>query len=294
MTKRIVIAIPSLVLSLSVSAQTPIDEGKRLFDKGKYEESRAMFERALRSNPHDAVANYFVGRTYLEQAKFDQAEEYLEKAVETQRDSINYHLALATVYQEKARRASFISAPFIAAKWLRELETAFQLNDKNLEARRRLIQYYINAPGIGGGDDEKGKRLAEEMISIDEIQGRLIFAWALRRTGAEDHAIKQYEKILELDPENGSAYNSLGYVYLNRKDFVRAESFFRRCLEISPHSPNPHDCLGDYYLERGLVDDAITNFQKAIDLDPRFSESRFKLARTLATKKMNNEAILHL
>lgn len=106
--------IASIFLLLSASmclSQHPVDQGKQLFHGGKYGEAKSIFEQVLRSDPHNAEANYFLGRIYFESGDFDEAEDYMEKAIETDEKTIDYHLSLATVYQEKTRRASFLSTP---------------------------------------------------------------------------------------------------------------------------------------------------------------------------------------
>ena len=289
--------ITSVFLLLSASiclSQHPVDQGKQLFHGGKYDDAKSIFEEVLRSDRHNAEANYFLGRIYFQSGAFDESEDYLEKAIEADEKKIDYHLSLATVYQEKTRRASFLSAPFLARKWLNELERAFELDPRYLEARKRLIQYYLNAPGIGGGDKEKGKRLAGETIELDEIQGRLLLASALNRTDKTELAIEEYNRVLKLDPQNGSAHNSLGYIFLKRKDFGAAEINFTKYIEVAPQNPNAYDSMGEYYSQRGKADEAITQFQKALTVDAKFSESRFKLAQAFAEKKMKKEAIHHL
>ncbi len=275
-------------------SQSLFDEGTKLFTEKKYQEAKSVFEQVLKSHSHKAEANYFLGKTHFELGDFDEAEDFLQAAIEVDDRRIDYHLALATVYQEKTRAASFISAPFLAKKWLEQLETAFSLDTHHLDARRRLIQYYLNAPGIGGGDKEKGTRLAEETIKLDELQGRLLYASALSRTDKQDSAIEEYKKVLKLDPQNGSVYNLLGYIYLKRKDFAAAEIHFKKYIDVAPQSPNAYDSMGDYYLERGMLDDAIVRFEKALDIDANSSESRFKLAETFVKKNLKKEARYHL
>ncbi len=275
-------------------AQDLVEEGKRLFHAERYDEAREIFERVVKSNSDDAQANYFMGRVYLNRGDFDKANEYLEKAVKIDEGNIDYHFWLATVYQEKARRANFLSAAKWAGKWRKELKKAFEIDPKNIEARRRLAFYYLNAPGIGGGDKEKGKKLAEETIEIDEIQGRLLLAYAFQRTDNTEVAIAEYKKVLELEAHNGSACNSLGYLFLKRKDYDAAEYNFKKYIEVAPEDPNAYDSMGDYYSERGMTENAITQYQKAIEINPKFSHSRFKLAQAFEKKQMKKEAIYHL
>ncbi len=283
----------SLVSARAAFPQNTVEHGINLFDAEKFDQAKQVFEKILESNANDSQAHYFLGRIYFNLGKHDDAVKYLQRAVTIAEGNIDFHFGLADVYGFKTRTASFLSAGKWAGKWKKELERAYEIDPKNLEARRRLINYYLNAPVIGGGDKEKGKRLAEETIHIDEIQGRLLLADAFRQTGKMALAVAEYKKVLELDPQNGAAYNSLGYFFLGQKDYAAAESHFKKYIEVVTADPNAYDSMGDYYSRRGMVDSAMAQYQKALEVDPKFSTSRFNLAQAYEEKKMTAEAIRH-
>jgi len=274
-------------------AQNKVDEGIKLFDAEKYVAAEEIFAKMVQSNPNDSQANYYLGRIYFNLGMQDHALKYLEKAVAIDEGNIDYHLSLAEVYSAKTRNASFLAAGKWAGKWKGELEKAFEIDPKNLDARRRLINYLLNAPAIGGGDKEKGKKLAEETIALDEIQGRLLLAYAYRKHNQIEQAVAEYEKVLSLDPKNGAAYNALGYTFLRQKDYAAAEQNFKKQIAVTPDDPNAYDSLGDCYAERGRMDEAMALFQKALQTDSTFSASRFKLAQAYEKKQMPETAIYH-
>jgi tetratricopeptide (TPR) repeat protein len=282
-----------LLLSLPAPAQPALERTQKLFEAADYAQARASMAPVLAQHPDHPEARYWMGRVLLRLAEFDQATDHLEAAVKAEPANVDYRLALATAYRERARRSSFLSAARWASKWRRELEKAFELDPKNLKARERLIQYYLNAPAIGGGDKEKGKRLARETIELDEIQGRLLLASAYRSAQEIEQAIAEYQRVIKLDPANGPAHNALGYIYLRQKNYAAAESYFKKYVDVAPGDPNPHDSLGDYYSARGRLDQAMAEFEKALEVNPRFSVSRFKLAQVCEKQRRHEEAIHH-
>jgi tetratricopeptide (TPR) repeat protein len=143
------------LLTFSEISQDLIEQGKILFQSERYDEAKIIFGQILDLNSENPEANYFMGRIYFAAGDYHKAKEYLEKAIRYDEENMAYHLWLAAVYQEKARRANFLSAAKWAGKWHKELERAFETDPKNIEARRRLIFYYLNAPRICGGDKEK-------------------------------------------------------------------------------------------------------------------------------------------
>lgn len=282
-----------LLHRLPAYTQPALERGQELFEAGHYIQARASLASVLARNPAHPEANYWMGRTLLRLGEFDQARGHLERALTTEPANVAYRLALAAAYGEKTRRSSFLSAARWAGKWRRELETAFELDPKNIKARRQLIQYYLNAPAIGGGDKEKAIRLAQATIELDEIEGRLLLAGAHQRSRETELAIAEYQRVIQLDPGNPRARNALGYIHLRQKNYAAAESYFKKYVEVAPDDPNAYDSLGDYYSARGWMDQAMAEFEKALQIDPTFSVSRFKLAEACAKQGRREEAIQH-
>ena len=67
--------------------------------------------------------------------------------------------------------------------------------------------------------------------------------------GNWNSVISQYEKILEISPNNTIAMHRLGLIYYGQKDYVKAEKYFEKVVNLYPF---------DY---DGLVMYAWTNFQ---------------------------------
>lgn len=58
------------------------------------------------------------------------------------------------------------------------------------------------------------------------------------KNGAYDEATNKLEKIIDIDPDFGKAYNHLGYLYdVKFKEFEKGETLYKLCLEKSPMYP---------------------------------------------------------
>ncbi|HPF11961.1 MAG TPA: tetratricopeptide repeat protein [Flavobacteriaceae bacterium] len=59
------------------------------------------------------------------------------------------------------------------------------------------------------------------------------------KDGLYDEATNKLEKILDMDPNFGKAYNHLGYLYeVKFKDYEKGETLYKLCLEKSPLYPS--------------------------------------------------------
>jgi tetratricopeptide (TPR) repeat protein len=115
------------------------------------------------------------------------------------------------------------------------------------------------------------------------------------KAGKFKQALKQYQDIIEADPENALAFQGLAAVSyrLNRNgDAVMAA---RKALELNPKLPIPHSILGDVYDRCHRIDESIDEFRQALALNPDQYGALIMLGGILATFPMRldeGEALL--
>jgi len=88
-------------------------------------------------------------------------------------------------------------------------------------------------------------------------------------------AIDYYEKALELDDNNATALNSMGYILADRGfDTIRGLRLCRKAVDIRPQSAAYMDSLGWTYYKCGEMIEARNWLQKAMDSAPKENEIR--------------------
>jgi tetratricopeptide (TPR) repeat protein len=86
-------------------------------------------------------------------------------------------------------------------------------------------------------------------------------------------AVDFYEQSLELDPDNATAMNCLGYILADRGlDTAKALRLCRRATEIRPQNPAYLDSLGWAYYKSRETTEARHWLRKALDLAPQEKE----------------------
>ncbi|WP_339832197.1 tetratricopeptide repeat protein [uncultured Altibacter sp.] len=86
------------------------------------------------------------------------------------------------------------------------------------------------------------------------------------KNGQYDEATNKLEKIIDMDPNFGKAYNHLGYLYeVKFKEYEKGETLYKLCLEKSPMYPAVYynyavllSTLEKYDELKELLDQAIT------------------------------------
>ena len=89
----------------------------------------------------------------------------------------------------------------------------------------------------------------------------------------KDKCIDYYKKSLEIEPENTTALNGMGYVLAcEEKDLTKALSYCKKALEQNPDSAACMDSIGWVYYKLGLHADAERYLTQAHNLKPENAE----------------------
>jgi tetratricopeptide (TPR) repeat protein len=84
------------------------------------------------------------------------------------------------------------------------------------------------------------------------IEARFGIVYPASALGNWTQVLKQYEKILEINPNNSVANHRLGLIYYGREDYLRAESYFEKVVNLYPFDYNGLIMLAwtKYYLKK--------------------------------------------
>lgn len=93
---------------------------------------------------------------------------------------------------------------------------------------------------------------------------------ALERSGNWAKAEPDMQKALELEPEQPSVLNYLGYSWADQRIHLdRALQMIRRAVELRPRDGYIVDSLGWVYFRLGHLDDALRYMEQAVELRPQ-------------------------
>ncbi|GHV02525.1 hypothetical protein FACS189485_03160 [Spirochaetia bacterium] len=88
-------------------------------------------------------------------------------------------------------------------------------------------------------------------------------------------SVEFYEKALEMDENNTTAMNCLGYILSDTNmDLVRGLRLCRKAVDLKPQNPAYVDSLGWTYFKSGDVAEARVWLRRALDMAPNEKEIR--------------------
>jgi Flp pilus assembly protein TadD len=106
-----------------------------------------------------------------------------------------------------------------------------------------------------------------------------------------DLASPQFEKALEIKPDDTEALNELGVATMEEGRTDQALALFLRALDIAPNKAETHINLGVALLQKGKPEEAANHFQHAAQIEPRNAQARKDLATAYTQEGQWSDAV---
>jgi tetratricopeptide (TPR) repeat protein len=224
---KIVLALLWFIASsTALLADSAADSAKQMLAAGRVDEAITELSGRLSSAAtaaSDAESSNLLCRAYFALENWDRAESSCKKAVALDPNNGRYHLWLGRVYGEKADRANFLSAAGLAGKVRGEFEHAVQLNPNDVDARLDLAEFYLEAPGIVGGGEDKAREQAQYVAAINPAREHWIYARMAEKKKDFVTAEREYHQYIDLSKGDSEAWLNLALFLRRQKRFDEME-----------------------------------------------------------------------
>lgn len=306
---RPLFAAASLLLAVPALAQDdPVARARASFEARRYAEARATLEPAVKAQPRNADAHFWLGRALLAEQRYEDAAKAFERATALDDGRADFHLWLGNAVGQQAQRANKLKQPFLAKKVQREFERAVQLDPASIDAREGLVDFYSVAPGVMGGSMDKAREQVREIARLSPFRGHLLTARLALRQKDTAGAERALRAAVVQFPDSAAGYVALASWYASAKQMPkafetmdaliarkpndmaaryawariaatageqldRAEQYLRAYLEYTP-APNEASHAGAHYRlgmiqeKRGRLAEALAEYETATRMDP--------------------------
>jgi tetratricopeptide (TPR) repeat protein len=179
----------------------------------------AVLQQQINTSP-TADAYNLLCRAHFELDAWDAGLPACEKAVTLAPKIGLYHLWLGRTYGEKADHAGFIKAAGLAKKVREEFERAVEFDPDSWEARTDLAEFYLEAPGIVGGGEDKSRAQSDLLLSTNPAMAHWVRARIAQKKKNLDDAEQEYRLAIEASHGGARAWVNLAgfYRHTNRLD----------------------------------------------------------------------------
>lgn len=239
-----------------------------------------IFEKALRIKPDSIEASFGLGATYMNTGNYEKALEYFEKARQYDPlDALNY-LAESFCYTSAGKFD-------IARKLLQE---ALKF-DRTLG----LVFDCLDYMAIQDGNYELLISELNKSVSLfpNWAEGHYRLACIYKDRNETDKALKFFEEALSIDPYTAESHLSFGYLYLynyNPPKLDEAIKEFDRVISLNPGIAGAYNGLAQCYHYKGELEKALQFATKAVEMEPENFASHFSLSLIYESMGKTQEA----
>jgi Tfp pilus assembly protein PilF len=121
----------------------------------------------------------------------------------------------------------------------------------------------------------------------------LLHAEELIQSGQLDEAKNVINEQLLRDPSNVEAYNLLGIIFTNEKNYTEALDAFQQALKLNPNSTSTHNNLANLYVAQQKPDLAEKEFKRVLQIAPANRDANYNLGLLLLANGSPLPAIAH-
>jgi tetratricopeptide (TPR) repeat protein len=269
----------------ALSAQTSTPSVDALIEANHFKRAQAILVPMLQKTPNDAQANYQMSRVSLAFSRVEDALRQAEMAVAGNNASISYRAQLVEALGVKlnGEGTGFLSRLSIARRFEAEAEATLKLDPRNFNVNTDLMQFYLEAPGMAGGDKKKAATLAENLVKLDPAHGFMLKAQYAEHERQSGEAEQYYKRATETDPNDYEIVATAANFFLNldnQKGFPQAEDFAKRAQKIDPDRIDTYNVLSVLYVKQKRWPDLQTTLTESghripDNLTPQYQAGKF-------------------
>lgn len=233
--------------------QQPVQsEAEKLIEAGHWKKARSIVQARISQSPDDSLSYYLLSQIRHAFGDDTTPKSLAEKAVALDGKVAKYHRQLAETVGIEAQHANPFRLVLLARQFRSELDTAISLDPYDIQAQRDLLEYYLVAPGIAGGDVKKAALIAQHIAELDTAEGFLAKARvaAFRKQYTETAALLVQACIAQ--PSGYKARAELAKFYLapEHPNPAGAENTAKELLKLDRTRVEPWAALAEIYAAR--------------------------------------------
>ncbi|MDR0779377.1 MAG: tetratricopeptide repeat protein [Pseudomonadales bacterium] len=263
---------------------------RKLLEAHDYKKAKEQFAELAARNPDDSDTLYSLALLSLDEKLYNEAKDYLQRLVQNRQrlDDAHYYLGFIANeanhpdeaiehYQQVRRGANFMAAQrsltelMVSAGRYAEITAYLQnLRLRNNELNLPLLTMEANVL-LDQQQYTDAATLLDGAVGAFPNDIQLLFLRSVLNQERNDLPLMEQDlrRIIQLNPSNPVAYNSLGYILADRTmRYEEAYELIQKAIELAPDDPAIIDSLGWVQYRLGHLDQARSNLDRAYQLFP--------------------------
>ncbi len=232
----------SLIAAIA-PARASSDAAQLAFQARDYSQATSLFEKQLEKNENNVVAHLYLAKIAVNNEDLDLAEEHIqvageliedkpEKAVDKNTQAEVFHW-LGSIMEMQAEKASIFSMSGYAKKSLKSYLKSVELLPEKLQYREGLINFYLGAPSLLGGDIDEAIKHAKVTFDQNPNFGYKMLVNSYEKNGDTQLVLATYKLAIEKYPLDAELLLMRGTYWKTERDYDKAVSDYQQALTYS-------------------------------------------------------------
>lgn len=247
-----------------VKTKIDIAAVKELHQAGKLDEAREGYTLLLKQNPKNVEVLHALAILSTQEEKFNDAVEYLQKAITLQPNNPLFHLHFANVLKIQGHLDQSIET----------LKKVIKLDPNCLSAYNNLGSAYFSQGKFSEAIQAYRTALEKQP---DYVDANYNLGLALIKNNELDAAVTLLENLLENLPTHFAARFHLACTLMRQEKISQAEKHFLKIEEAHPFHFETQTNLATCFLKQGALKEARKHYTNALELAPQDTQVLFNL-----------------
>ncbi len=288
MNRQLLVLVLALAFGLPGFGQTGTDrradayyhfsKARLLDDQGQSSQAIEEYQKALQDDPNNSLIFSEMAASYLRNNRLREAVDTAQKAVQADRDNIEAHKLLTTVYLQVIGRASAQQPPSANTinSAIHEFEEIIRIDPTERQSLLMLGRLYQIK-----GERDKAADIYKQFLGIEpgSEEGITALAKLHMDAGNNKEAIELLEEFVQQRPDSDSALQTLGEAYSATQEYEKAADAYKRASELDPDDIEIKKAEAQAAFLADKIDDAAKIYEDLLKTEPDDAIARLRLGQ---------------
>src|SRR5262249_4744173 len=262
------VLIPALAVPALAQGQTNaraqayyhFSKGRLLDDQGQASQAIDEYKKALEIDPNNSLIYSEMAESYLRNNRLRESTDSATKAVQLDRDNIEAHKLLSTIYLQVISRANAQQPPSAETinNAIHEFEEILRIDSSERQPFVMLGRLYQIK-----GDRDKATQIYKQLLGVEpgSEEGVTALAKLHMDAGNFKEAVDLLEQFVTQRPDSDSALHTLGEAYSDLMEYGKAADAYKRASDLDPDDIEIKKEEAEAYFRADRYDDAAKLYQ---------------------------------
>ena len=152
---------------------------------------------------------------------------------------------------------------------------------------QKAIQYHES------GQLQKAEKQYENILEANPNQPDALHLLGVMayQNGKHKAAVHLIKKAIRNNPKNPFYHSNLGAVFNAQDRYVEALSSYRHALKLAPDYAGAHYNIGNIHQKQGMLDQAISSYQRTLEINSNYVDAWYNMGNALKNQGKPDQAI---